>query len=194
MGLKPPVCFSSRAASPSSAALIFALGAGVGFHLLKGLTGAAQTNPSRPLQRGLVSLMSNISADRRPEGDWWQHPIPENVVWDEGLYCETAQVFRFVKSKKNPAVEFGKCVSVYAGCSFSIGPKGHCKIGDYTLLNGALIMAEESIEIGSHCLISWCVGIADSDFHPLDPALRRIDAMAISPYSKPRPERPEVSC
>ena len=54
-------------------------------------------------------------------------------------------------------------------------------------------MAEESIEIGSYCLISWNVGIADSDFHPLEPALRRVDAMAISPYSKPRPERPPIS-
>jgi len=138
-------------------------------------------------------FMSNITADRRVEGDWWQHPIPENVVWGEGLYLETTQIFRFLKSKRNPAVEMGKCVSCYAGVSFSIGVKGHCKIGDYTLLNGALVMAEESIEIGSYCLISWNVGIADSDFHPLEPALRRIDAMAISPYSNPRPERPEIS-
>ena len=138
-------------------------------------------------------FMSNITADRRVEGDWWQHPIPENVVWGEGLYLETTQIFRFLKSKRNPAVEMGKCVSCYAGVSFSIGVKGHCKIGDYTLLNGALVMAEESIDIGSYCLISWNVGIADSDFHPLEPALRRIDAMAISPYSNPRPERPEIS-
>jgi len=137
--------------------------------------------------------MSNITADRRVEGDWWQHPIPKNVVWGEGLYLETTQIFRFLKSKRDPAVELGKCVSCYAGVSFSIGVKGHCKIGDYTLLNGALVMAEESIEIGSYCLISWNVGIADSDFHPLEPALRRIDAMAISPYSNPRPERPEIS-
>ena len=34
-------------------------------------------------------------------------------------------------------------------------------------------MAEERIEIGSHCLISWNVGIADSDFHPLDASARR---------------------
>lgn len=137
--------------------------------------------------------MSNINSERRVDNDWWTHPIPENVVWDEGFYCETAQIFRFLKSKRNPAVVLGKCVSAYAGCSFSIGVNGFCKVGDYTLLNGALLMAEESIEIGSHCLISWNVGIADSDFHPLEPALRRIDAMAISPYSKPRPERPAVS-
>ncbi len=67
-----------------------------------------------------------------------------------------------------------------------------CTIGDFTLLNGALIMAEEKIEIGSHCLISWNVGIADSDFHPLDPAQRLVDAQALAPYFKDRPPRPKL--
>ena len=53
-------------------------------------------------------------------------------------------------------------------------------------------MAEEKIEIGSHCLISWNVGIADSDFHPLDPAQRLIDAQALAPYFKNRPPRPKL--
>ena len=35
-------------------------------------------------------------------------------------------------------------------------------------------MAEVLIDVGSYCLISWNVGIADSDFHPIDPAQRRI--------------------
>ena len=34
-------------------------------------------------------------------------------------------------------------VSCYAGVSFEIGKNGHCKVGDYTLLNGALLMAED---------------------------------------------------
>jgi acetyltransferase-like isoleucine patch superfamily enzyme len=53
-------------------------------------------------------------------------------------------------------------------------------------------MAEEKIEIGSHCLVSWNVGIADSDFHPLEPAQRLIDAQALAPYFKNRPPRPEL--
>ena len=53
-------------------------------------------------------------------------------------------------------------------------------------------MAEELIEIGSYCLISWNVGIADSDFHPIDPAQRRIDALALAPYYKERPPRPPI--
>src|SRR5579862_4440088 len=63
---------------------------------------------------------------------------------------------------------------------------------DYTLLNGALVMADERIEIGSYCLISWNVGIADSDFHPIAPAQRRIDALALAPYFKDKPPRPKL--
>ena len=136
--------------------------------------------------------MSNVQSDRHVEGDWWKEPIPPNVVFGEGFYCESAQVFRHLKSKAPRAVVFGDHVSVYGGCSFSVGPQGHCSVGDFTLLNGALVMAEERIEIGSHCLISWNVGIADSDFHPLAPAQRIIDSHALAPFFKDRPPRPEI--
>jgi acetyltransferase-like isoleucine patch superfamily enzyme len=136
--------------------------------------------------------VTNVKQNRHVEGDWWPDGIPDNVEFDEGFYCESAQIFRHLRSKKPHAVIIGKHVSCYAGCSFSIGPNGHCIIGDFTLLNGALIMAEEEISIGSHCLISWNVGIADSDFHPLEPAQRIIDAQALAPYFKDRPPRPRV--
>ncbi len=126
--------------------------------------------------------MSNVTKDRYIEGDWWPEPIPANVEFGDGFYCETAQIFRKLQH-----------VSCYAGCSFAIGENGHCTIGDFTLLNGALIMAEEKIEIGSHCLVSWNVGIADSDFHPLEPAQRLIDAQALAPYFKNRPPRPKLT-
>src|SRR5437016_1843924 len=136
--------------------------------------------------------MSNVRKDRYVEGDWWPDPIPGNVEFGEGFYCETAQIFRKLRSKKLRAVIIGDHVSCYAGCSFAIGPNGHCRIGDFTLLNGALIMAEDRIEIGSHCLVSWNVGIADSDFHPLAPAQRLVDAKALAPFYKNRPERPKL--
>ena len=134
--------------------------------------------------------MSNVTPERRVEQDWWPHPIPDNVTWGEGLYAETAQMFRFMRSKRQPAIELGKHVSLYAGVSFALGENGTCKIGDFTLLNGALIMADERIEIGSHVLVSWNVGIADSDFHPIDAAQRRIDTLALAPFYKDRPPRP----
>ncbi len=136
--------------------------------------------------------MTNITAERRVEEDWWQKPIPDNVVWGDGLYIETAQIFRFLKSREQPAVTFGSHVSCYAGCSFALGEKGTCTVGDFTLMNGALVMAEERIEIGSHCLISWNVGIADCDFHPLQPAQRFQDTRALAPFYENRPPRPKL--
>jgi acetyltransferase-like isoleucine patch superfamily enzyme len=136
--------------------------------------------------------VSNVGPDRRVESDWWKHPIPDSVEFGEGFYCESAQIFRFLKTKEPRAVILGNHVSCYAGCSFSVGPNGKCKIGDFTLLNGALIMAEERIEIGSHCLVSWNVGIADSDFHPLEPAQRLVDAEALAPFYRGRPARPKL--
>ena len=136
--------------------------------------------------------MTNVKEDRHVEHDWWADPIPPNVEFGDGFYCESAQVFRKLVSKKTGAVIIGEHVSLYAGCSFSIGENGRCTIGDFTMLNGALIMAEELIEIGSHCLVSWNVGIADSDFHPLEPAQRLIDAQALAPYFEGRPPRPKL--
>ena len=136
--------------------------------------------------------MSNVKSDRHVESDWWKDPIPPNIVFGEGFYCESAQVFRHLRSKTPRAIVFGDHTSVYAGCSFSVGRNGSCTVGDFTLLNGALVMAEELIEIGSYCLISWNVGIADSDFHPIDPAQRRIDALALAPFYKERPPRPPI--
>ncbi len=136
--------------------------------------------------------MSNVTSERRIEGDWWADPIPPNVQFGDGFYCETAQIFRFMRSPRPDAVVLGNHVSCYAGCSFAIGKNGRCRVGDFTLMNGALIMAEELIEIGSYCLISWNVGIADSDFHPIEPAQRHQDALALAPYYKDRPPRPPI--
>ena len=136
--------------------------------------------------------MSNINSERRVEGDWWAKPIPPNVIFGEGFYCETAQIFRHMRTTAPGAVRIGNHVSCYAGCSFAVGQGGTCSIGDFTLVNGALIMAEERIEIGSHCLISWNVGLADSDFHPLEPAQRLIDAQALAPFFEGRPPRPKL--
>jgi acetyltransferase-like isoleucine patch superfamily enzyme len=136
--------------------------------------------------------MTNVRPDRSIDGDWWSKPVPPNVQFGDGFYCETAQIFRFLRNPQPGAVVLGNHVSCYAGCSFAIGEKGSCQVGDFTLLNGALIMAEERIEIGSHCLISWNVGIADSDFHPLPPAQRLIDAQALAPFFKDRPARPKL--
>jgi acetyltransferase-like isoleucine patch superfamily enzyme len=138
-------------------------------------------------------MTTNVLPDRRVEHDWYDRPIPVGVTWGDGFYTETAQIFRHIKRKEGLALQIGDHVSCYAGCSFAIGPAGVCTVGDFSLLNGAIIMCEERVVIGSHCLISWNVGIADSDFHPIEPAQRRVDAQALAPFFEGRPPRPKIA-
>ena len=134
--------------------------------------------------------MTNVLPDRRIEHDWTTRQIPPNVTWGDGFYCESAQCFLHFKGQRQPAIELGAHVSIYAASQFAVTGQGHVKIGDFTLLVGALLTCEVSIEIGSHCLISWGTGIADSDFHPVAAAQRRIDAEALAPFYEGKPERP----
>ena len=136
--------------------------------------------------------MSNVNSDRTVQDDWWPKPIPSNVHFGRGFYCESAQVFQQFRSREPRALVLGDHVSCYSGCSFALGERGTCSVGDFSLLNGAIIMAEERVEIGSYCLISWNVGIADSDFHPLDPVERRLDAEALAPFLADKPPRPRL--
>lgn len=140
-----------------------------------------------------AGAMTNIDHNRRVQGDWCPEPVPANVHWQEGFYLETAQIFRLMRSHRDRAIVLGKHVSCYSGCSFALGKNGTCEVGDFTLLNGALLMIEEHVEIGSYCLISWNVGIADCDFHPLEPMQRRLDAMALAPFFADRPPRPPLT-
>ena len=55
-----------------------------------------------------VSHMSNVRPDRTIDDDWWHHPIPDNVKFGEGFYCETAQIFRFLRNKQPGAVISGQ--------------------------------------------------------------------------------------
>jgi hypothetical protein len=45
-------------------------------------------------------------------------------------------------------------------------------------MTGGTICAEESISIGDHVVVGANTTITDTDFHPLDPALRRRDPLA----------------
>jgi acetyltransferase-like isoleucine patch superfamily enzyme len=51
------------------------------------------------------------------------------------------------------------------------GPDARVVIGEGTYLNGATILAAESVVVGPQCVLADCL-ITDSDFHPVDPEAR----------------------
>ena len=59
--------------------------------------------------------------------------------------------------------------------------EGVLEIGDYSYLANASIACAAKITIGSYVFIAGGVTIIDSDFHPLDPASRLVDTIALSP-------------
>jgi acetyltransferase-like isoleucine patch superfamily enzyme len=64
-------------------------------------------------------------------------------------------------------------------------------VGDDSVLVGAVFMCQERITVGRAVVVSYGVTIADSDFHPRDPELRRRDAEASAPGGDPA-QRPAI--
>jgi len=77
------------------------------------------------------------------------------------------------------------------GVHFALGQQGRVQIGDYCYFTNAVLLCELEMRIGNYVVVGWNATIADTDFHPLDPAERIADAIACSPLGQGRP-RPEI--
>jgi acetyltransferase-like isoleucine patch superfamily enzyme len=76
------------------------------------------------------------------------------------------------------------------GTKFAIGVDGIVAIGSDCYLNDCILLAELEIRIGDHVMIGWNTTVSDSDFHPIAPAMRIQDAIALSPLAKGTPRPP----
>jgi acetyltransferase-like isoleucine patch superfamily enzyme len=114
-------------------------------------------------------------------GTWDYATLPENVKIGEGCRIERSGSFSRFRSRQDPGLIVGKHVRAHTWTAFNVEPDGVLEIGDDCVLVGALFMCAQRITVGQRVLISYNVSIADSDFHPRDPELRRLDAMALCP-------------
>jgi acetyltransferase-like isoleucine patch superfamily enzyme len=118
--------------------------------------------------------------------------IPPNVIMGENTVVQGGRSFsRFLSTAERALVLGDHCTM--QNVHFALGPRGRVKIGDFCFFSNAVLLVEEYLEVGSYVMLGWNVTIADTDFHPLDPALRVADAVALSPLSGGR-ERPELRC
>jgi acetyltransferase-like isoleucine patch superfamily enzyme len=126
-----------------------------------------------------------ISMDDRSE-------LPSNVSLGEGcLFEHTRATFAHFRSTRDPGLRLGEGAQVFQGTTFAVEADGVVEIGDGCVLAGAVFMCAEAITLGRGVVASYNVTIADCDFHPLDPGLRRRDAMAVAPGGD-RAQRPEL--
>jgi acetyltransferase-like isoleucine patch superfamily enzyme len=103
-----------------------------------------------------------------------------------------ATAFKRFRSTRDVGLSIGTR-SVMEGVQFAIGPNASLTVGDNCCFTNAILLCELDIRIGDRVLIGWNTTIADSDFHPLDPAARIEDAIACSPLGGER-NRPVIDC
>jgi acetyltransferase-like isoleucine patch superfamily enzyme len=124
-------------------------------------------------------------------GKWNYGRLPANVRLGTGCWLERKDTFERFRSEQDPGLILGDRVRVYTWTTFNVEPSGVVEIGDDSILVGAVFMCNERITVGKRVIISYNVTIADSDFHPADPELRKQDAIANSPAGD-RSKRPAV--
>ena len=121
-----------------------------------------------------------------------QHPgvPPANVcLGPNTLITGDLSFKRFLNCEPDALVIGANCTM--DGVHFALGEKGRVQIGDYCYFTNAVLLCELEMRIGNYVVIGWNATIADTDFHPLEPAERIADAIACSPLGKGRP-RPEI--
>jgi acetyltransferase-like isoleucine patch superfamily enzyme len=117
--------------------------------------------------------------------------LPPNVRVGANTLINGGLTFKRFRSQAPDALVIGANCTM-DGVHFALGEKGAVRIGDNCYFTNAILLCELELRIGSYVVIGWNATIADTDFHPLEPAARVADAIACSPLGKGR-VRPEVS-
>ncbi|GAA4402951.1 hypothetical protein GCM10023187_18560 [Nibrella viscosa] len=114
------------------------------------------------------------------EGDWCRFPVPLNIEVGDNVVIDSSASFKKYFSKLPVGLKVGSHVTLLSS-ALATEENGFIEIGDYSYISGACLAASRQISIGRYVFIAGGVTIVDTDFHPLDPAARLADTIAISP-------------
>ena len=112
--------------------------------------------------------------------DWCNFPIPLNMEVGENTVIDSSASFKKYFSKLPVGLKVGSHVTLQSP-ALATEENGYIEIGDYSHISSACLAATLKISIGNYVFIAGGVTIVDTDFHPLDPAARIADTIAISP-------------
>ncbi len=124
-------------------------------------------------------LFNQIVPGKKIEGDWSGLFIPLNIIAGENSVIDSAGVFRQFFSKLPIGLIIGSNVTIRSA-SLATEENAMIEIGDFTYIYNSSIVCTSKISIGKYVLIAGGVNIVDSDFHPIEPAARIADTIAIS--------------
>lgn len=137
-----------------------------------------------------TQLFYKLEPGAQLPGDWFAGRIPINVVAGEGTAIDSSFCFKHFYSKRDVGLRVGRGTTIWRA-SLAADDDAVIEIGDYCYLANASLVCSERIQIGSRVMIAGGVTIADSDFHPLAPAARLADTVALSPAGD-RARRPRI--
>src|SRR5262245_5887763 len=115
--------------------------------------------------------------------------LPPNVRVGEGSVLVGEAVFKRFFSELDPAIVVGSHCHL-EGVQLALGKRASLHVGDYVYAAHLIVLSEHEVRIGNYVFASFNVVIADTDFHPIDPAQRLADAIAVSPLARGRPRPP----
>jgi len=138
-----------------------------------------------------ASIFYELKPGANLPGDWFPGKIPQNIEVGENTVLDSSFCFKHYFSALPVGFRAGNNVTFWR-TSLAAEENALIEIGDYSYIANASLVCSERISIGARVLIAGGVTIADSDFHPVMPAARLADTIALSPVGN-RSRRPLIS-
>jgi acetyltransferase-like isoleucine patch superfamily enzyme len=120
--------------------------------------------------------------------DWYRGSIPGNIEVGENSVIDSSFCFKHYYATSPVGLRVGNHVTIWRA-SLAADTDAVIEIGDYCYIANASLVCSARITLGSHVLVAGGVTIVDSDFHPIAPAARLADTIALSPIGD-RQRRP----
>jgi acetyltransferase-like isoleucine patch superfamily enzyme len=127
---------------------------------------------------------------KEPKQGWTDGSLPVNARVGAQTRITGDYAFKRFLSGRSDGLVIGDYCTM-EGVPFAVGQNGRIVVGNYCYFASAILVCEQELRFGNYVLIGWNATIADSDFHPLDPAQRIADVVACSPLCQGR-TRPEI--
>lgn len=135
------------------------------------------------------NLYSLIPGKKIPD-DWYQGLIPTNIAIGKHTMIDSSFCFKHFFSTLPVGLQVGNNVTFWR-TSLAAEENAFIEIGDDSYIANASLVCSQKISIGRRVLIAGGVTIVDSDFHPIAPAARLADTIALSPIGN-RAQRPLI--
>ena len=142
------------------------------------------------MEQTSVNIFHPLQPGKSIPGDWYHGNVPANIEVGQNSVIDSSFCFKHYFSGLKTGLKIGDNVTLWR-TSLAAEENAFIEIGDYCYIANASIVCSERIHIGSYVFVAGGVTIADSDFHPVAPAARLGDTIALSPLGNRR-KRPAI--